>query len=208
MPQRRSYSPPSNCSTARSPRLTSSWDEEDPSVLRIVASLAAWSESQGQATESVSDDAAVIESDLENSHIDSEFQWNSTDKHRALLNFVIKKTELQKLVGPESARARRIANMWCRGHLHFVLSAPRASYARWRMKMAPKLVQPEDGLEAQPEPLFGILRSWVGNTFFAHEALRRSPIRGVGVLRSPGSFTLSEVSQHQQIKLPDSNHPN
>ena len=121
-------------------------DQEDPSVLRIAASLAAWSKSQGQAAESVSDDADVIESDLENSDIDSE--WDSTDKHRVL--FVIKKTELQKLVGPESAQARR--NMWRRGHLHFVLSAPRASYARWRMKVAPKLVQPEDGLE--PEPLW------------------------------------------------------
>ena len=39
----RSYSPPSSCSTARALRLTSSWDviEEDPSVLRIAASLAA-----------------------------------------------------------------------------------------------------------------------------------------------------------------------
>ena len=62
--------------------MTSSWDEEDPSVLRIAASLAAWSKSQGQATESVSDDADVVESDLENSHIDSE--WDSTDKHRVL----------------------------------------------------------------------------------------------------------------------------
>ena len=122
-----------------------------------------------------------------------------------LLNLVIRKTELQKLVGPDSARARRIANMWRRSHLHFVLSATRASHTCWRMKVAPKLVQPEDGLE--PEPLFGILLSWVDNTFFAHEALRRSPIRGVGVLRVPGSFTLSEVSQHQQIKLPESNHP-
>ena len=107
-------------------------DQEDPSVLRIAASLAAWSKSQAQATESVSDDADVIESDLENSHIDSE--WDSTDMHRVL--FVIKKTELQKLVGPESAQARR--NIWRRGHLHLVLSAPRASYARWRMKVAPK----------------------------------------------------------------------
>ena len=102
-----------------------------------------------------------------------------------LLNFVIKKTELQKLVGPESAQARRIANMWRRGHLHFVLSAPRASYARWRMKVAPKLdAAPkllDDGCQ-EIEPLFGILLSWVGSSFFAHEALRRSPSASVGVL--------------------------
>ena len=43
-------------------------DQEDPSVLRLAASLAAkpWSKSQ-----SVRDDADVIGSDLENSHIDS-----------------------------------------------------------------------------------------------------------------------------------------
>ena len=93
-------------------------DQEDPSVLRIAASLAAWSKSHGQATESVSDDADVIDSeeDLENSDIDSE--WDSIDKHRVL--FVIKKTELQRLVGPESAQACR--NMWRRGHLHFALA--------------------------------------------------------------------------------------
>ena len=134
-----------------------------------------------QATQSVSDDADVIDSqpeeDLENSGIDSE--WDSTDKHRVL--FVIKKTELQRLVGPESAQARR--NMWCRGHLHFVLSAPRASYARWRMKVAPDLnVERIDSFDDDGQPvkllksglLFGILLSWVGNSYFAHEALRRS----------------------------------
>ena len=173
-------------------------DQDDPSVLRIAASLAAWSKSKkGQATESVSDDADVIdsESDLENSDIDSETQWDSTDKHRVL--FVIKKTDLEKLVGPESAQARR--NMWRHGHLHFVLSAPRDCYARWRMKVKPNLtlVQPdsEHGLEAQPELLFGILLTWVGNTFFAHEALRRSPIRGVGVLRDLFKIGMREQSK-------------
>ena len=171
-----------HCQITEADVMLGKMDQDDPSVLRIAASLAAWSKSKGQATESVSDDADVIdsESDLENGDIDS--GWDSTDKHRVL--FVIKKTEMQKLVGPESAQACR--NMWRRGHLRFVLSAPRACYARWRMKVAPNLlVQPdsEHGLEAQPELLFGILLSWVGNTFFAHEALRRSPIRGVGVLR-------------------------
>ena len=109
-------------------------DQDDPSVLRIAASLAAWSKSQkGQ---NVSDDADVIdsESDLENGDkFDS--GWDSTDKHRVL--FVIKKTEMQKLVGPESAQACR--NMWRRGHLCFVLSAPRACYARWRDESGAKL---------------------------------------------------------------------
>ena len=160
-------------------------DQDDPSVLRIAASLAAWSTSQkGQ---NVSDDADVIdsESDLENGDkFDS--GWDSTDKHRVL--FVIKKTEMQKLVGPESAQACR--NMWRRGHLRFVLSAPRACYARWR-----SLPDSEHGLEAQPELLFGILLPWVGNTFFAHEALRRSPIRGVGVLRDLFKIGMLEQSK-------------
>ena len=124
MPQRRSYSPP--CSTARSPRLTSSWAKWMMKTRVCCELLLAW------LLGAVSDDAD--ESDLEKSHI----EWDSTDKHRVL--FVIKKTTLQKLVGPESAEARR--NMWRHGHLHFVLSAPRASCARWRMKVAPKLVQP------------------------------------------------------------------
>ena len=104
---------------------------------------------------------------------------------------------MQKLVGPESAQACR--NMWRCGQLRFVLSAPRACYARWRMKVAPNLVQPdsEHGLEAQPELLFGILLSWVGNTFFAHEALRRSPIRGVGVLRD--LFKISMLDQSKPM---------
>ena len=165
-------------------------------VRRIAASLAAWSKSQkGQATESVSDDADVIdsESDLENG---DKFAsgWDSTDKHRVL--FVIKKTEMQKLVGPESAQACR--SMWRRGHLRFVLSAPRACYARWRMKVAPSLIpDSEHGLEAEAEPelLFGILLPWVGNTFFAHEALRRSPIRGVGVLRDLFKIGMLEQSK-------------
>ena len=166
-------------------------DQDDPSVLRIAASLAAWSKSQ-KGQKSVSDDADVIdsESDLENGDkFDS--GWDSTDKHRVL--FVIKKTEMQKLVGPESAQACR--NMWRRGHLRFVLSAPRACYARWRMKVAPSLPDSEHGLEAQPELLFGILLPWVGNTFFAHEALRRSPIRGVGVLRDLFKIGMLEQSK-------------
>ena len=101
-------------------------DDEETSVLRIAASLAAWSKSRGQETESVNDDAD--ESDLEKSHI----EWDSTDKYRVL--FVVKKTELQKLVGPESDSAEARRNMWRHGHLHFVLSAPRASYACWRGK--------------------------------------------------------------------------
>ena len=42
-------------------------------------------------------------------------KWDSTDKHRVL--FVIKKTSLQKLVGPESAEARRNMCFW-RGEIH------------------------------------------------------------------------------------------
>ena len=73
--------------------------------------------------------------------------------------------------------------------------------------MAPNLlVQPdsEHGLEAEPELLFGILLSWVGNTFFAHEALRRSPIKGVGVLLlvNPVLFIrLTKVTKPRSIAL-------
>ena len=68
--------------------------------LRIAASLAAWNTLSQEAE---SDDADDQSSDVE---------WDSTDKHRVLI--VIKKTTLQKLVGPESAEARR--NMWRHGH--------------------------------------------------------------------------------------------
>ena len=59
---------------------------------------------------------------------------------------------------PESAEARR--NVWRHGHLHFALSAPRASYARWRMKVAPKSVQPEDGLEPKSRSLVSCCHGW------------------------------------------------
>ena len=66
-----------HCQITEADVMVGKTDQDDPSVLRIAASLAAWSKSKGQATESVSDDADVIdsESDLENSDIDSE--WDS-----------------------------------------------------------------------------------------------------------------------------------
>ena len=65
------------------------------------------------------------------------------------------------------------------------------------MKVAPSVPDSEHGLEAQAEPelLLGILLSWVGNTFLAHEALRRSPIRGVGVLRDLFKIGMLEQSK-------------
>ena len=166
-------------------------DQDDPSVLRIAASLAAWSKSQkGQATESVSDDADVIdsESDLENGD-KCDSGWDSTDKHRVL--FVIKKTEMQKLVGPESAQACR--SMWRRGHLRFVLSAPRACYARWRMKVAPSLIlDSEHGLEAEAEPelLFGILLPCLSSPSQCHLRAAQSQCHQTQNLRA-----LSQVVQ-------------
>ena len=71
---------------------------------------------------------------------------------------------------------------------------PRASYAHWRMKVAPKLVQ--DGTVT--EPLFGILLSWVGNSFFAHETLRRSPIAGRWRVIPSGSKSAGVSSPNTQ----------
>ena len=134
-------------------------DEEDPSVFQIAARLAA---------------------KTNDNQLEVEGEWDGADKHRVM--FVIKKSKFEEL-GRESAQARY--ELWHHGHLRAVVqSAPRASYACWRMKVAPNLdaaPKLDDGCQ-EIEPLFGILLSWVGSSFFAHEALRRSPSASVGVL--------------------------
>ena len=89
-------------------------DDLDASVFRIAATLADWN-SWGES---------------DNNQLD-EGEWDSTDKHRVM--FVIKKSKLEEL-GRESRH-----ELWRHGRLHFVQSAPRAAYARWRMKVAPDL---------------------------------------------------------------------
>ena len=89
-------------------------DDLDASIFRIAAALADWN-SWG---------------DSNNEQLD-EGEWESTDKHRVM--FVIKKSKLEEL-GHESRH-----ELWRHGRLHFVQSAPRAAYARWRMKVAPDL---------------------------------------------------------------------
>ena len=93
-----------------------------------------------------------------------EGEWDSTDKHRVM--FVIKKSKLEEL-GHESRH-----ELWRHGRLHFVQSAPRAAYARWRMKVAPDLDvkhriktfdddgQPVTRLLTTQDVFFGILLSW------------------------------------------------
>ena len=158
-----------HCQITEADVLIGQKDEEDPSVFQIAARLAAKTNDKGE--------------------------WDGADKHRVM--FVIKKSKLEVLeLGRDSAQARY--ELWHHGHLHFVLSAPRASYACWRMKVAPKLdAAPkllDDGCQ-EIEPLFGILLSWVGSSFFAHEALRRSPSASVGVL---SHLFNSKIGGHEQ----------
>ena len=75
-------------------------DDDDASVFRIAASLAAWNNYAETDDDQVEGDYA---------------EWDSTDKHRVL--FVIKKTKLKEL-GHESAQAR--PEVW--RHLRLVLS--------------------------------------------------------------------------------------
>ena len=150
-----------HCQITEADVLIGQKDEEDPSVFQIAARLAA---------------------KTNDNQLEVEGEWDGADKHRVM--FVIKKSKLEVLeLGRDSAQARY--ELWHHGHLHFVLSAPRASYACWRtLKVAPKLdaaPKLDDGCQ-EIEPLFGILLSWVGSSFFAHEALRRSPSASVGVL--------------------------
>ena len=145
-------------------------DDRDASVFRIAATLADWN----------------IWGESDNNQLD-EGEWDSTDKHRVM--FVIKKSKLEEL-GRESRH-----ELWRHGRLHFVLSAPQASYARWRMKVAPDLDvkrrietldddgQPVTELLTTQDVFFGILLSWVGNGYFAHEALRRSPKKALACSR-------------------------
>ena len=157
-----------HCQITEADVLIGQKDEEDPSVFQIAARLAAKTNDKGE--------------------------WDGADKHRVM--FVIKKSKLEVLeLGRDSAQARY--ELWHHGHLHFVLSAPRASYACWRMKVAPKLdaaPKLDDGCQ-EIEPLFGILLSWVGSSFFAHEALRRSPSASVGVL---SHLFNSKIGGHEQ----------
>ena len=104
-------------------------DDRDASVFRIAATLADWN-NWGETDDNQLDEG----------------EWDSTDKHRVM--FVIKKSKLEEL-GRESRH-----ELWRHGHLHFVLSAPRASYARWRMKVAPDLdVKRIDSFDDDGQPV-------------------------------------------------------
>ena len=126
-------------------------DEEDPSVFQIAARLAA---------------------KTNDNQLEVEGEWDGADKHRVM--FVIKKSKLEEL-GRESAQARLAYEQWHHGDLHFVLSAPRASYACWRMKVAPKLdAAPnlDDGCQ-EIEPLCWHLAVMGGQQLFRPRSLKK-----------------------------------
>ena len=101
--------------------------------------------------------------------------WHATLKHH--LAFVVHTEALRGGLQQKATPAK----MWAQGVLLLILSAPRSRGGKWRITFG------------TPSPLTGdcvlVVLSWVGNTFFGHEALRRGtfdtmlPTDNMNVLR-------------------------
>jgi hypothetical protein len=102
--------------------------------------------------------------------------WHATLKHH--LAFVVQTEDLRG----DFQNKTTAAELWQKGVLLLILSAPRSRGGKWRITFG------------TPSPITGdcvlVVLSWVGNTCFGHEALRRGtlntmlPLEGnVNVLR-------------------------
>ena len=89
--------------------------------------------------------------------------WHATDKYRAA--FAIQTADIQKLSLNKDSRATTNL-VWNQGCLLFVKSAPLSKAGKWRITLAPA------------SPITGdvvlVILQWLGNMFFAQEAVRRA----------------------------------
>ena len=113
--------------------------------------------------------------------------WHATLKHH--LAFVVHTEALRGNLQEKATPAK----IWAQGVLLLILSAPRSRGGKWRITFG------------TPSPLTGdcvlVVLSWVGNTFFGHEALRRGTLNtmlptedNVNVLR--GIITMEAIEAY------------
>ena len=88
--------------------------------------------------------------------------WHATLKHH--IAFILPTDVLRGGIREHAAAA----DLWVQGVVIFISSAPRSPGGMWRITLA------------TPSPISGdcvlVVLSWVGNSFFGHEALRRGTI--------------------------------
>ena len=89
---------------------------------------------------------------------EAENDWHATFKHH--LAFILRTDDLR--IDTEHAV---VADLWSKGVVLFILSAPRSRGGKWRIRLAP--VSPITG------DCVLVVLSLVGNNYFGHEALRR-----------------------------------
>jgi len=115
---------------------------EEPMTFRVAAGL--------QPHEARDDDALAS-------------AWHATFKHH--LAFIIQTSDL---TGGGTGGHATAAELWQRGVLLFIASAPRSRGGKWRMTLA------------SDSPITGdcmlVVLNWVGNCYFASEALRRGGV--------------------------------
>lgn len=99
----------------------------------------------------------------------SALTWHATDKHRVA--FVINTADVHDSAAWERhATPANQGTLWGKGCILFVRAAPLSLAGKWRITLAP--ASPITG------DVLVVLLHWIGNSFFADEAIRRASLTG------------------------------